>query len=430
MPISLIAARFAGSDVLISQDMSGWLTECIRALDAHPDSDKLCSDNMQSDFWPAPDSWMSQYRPYKVVNGTLMINVKGMLIHNYGYQVGDWATGYEYLRQCIVRGFGDIEVKRIAMICNSGGGHVAGNFDLVDQIFNLRGTKPIEAFVNEHAYSACYSLASACDKITLTRTSGVGSVGVLTSHVDYSKYLEKAGIEITLLAVGEFKTEGNSYEPLSAAAKERTINRLTGIYNIFTSTVARNLNISEDIVRGTKALTFSADDAVNLGLAHAISSFDSAITAYASGTTLTNEDDSMSNETENAEAAKAETAKLDAARSEGMAIGATNERARISGILGCDEAKTRSTLANHIAMNTDMSVEAAKGILGNSAEEKQVVAKTETTTTTNAFAAAMDGTENPDISADGSQTEVEANSAQSILADYRSATGEKPRTVN
>ncbi len=429
---SLLAARFSDTHMLIAKSMTQWASDCLKAIAALDKAEELLTeDSANSDFWPASDSYMAYYRPYKVQDGTLMINVKGMLIHNFGYQISDYATGYEYIRQALIRGLSDTEVKRIALICASGGGHVAGNFDLVDFIYASRGTKPIEAFVNESAYSACYSIASACDKITMTRTSGVGSVGVVTMHVDYSKKLENDGIKVTLIAVGDFKTEGNPYEPLGDAAKQRTTDRLTHVYDIFTSTVARNLKISEDIVRGTEALTYSAPEAIELGLAHAVSSFNEAITAFASGETVTNEDDSMSDQEI---AAKKAADQESAARAEGLTQGASAERTRISAILNCDEAKDRSKMANHLAMNTQMSVEDAKAMLAVAASEvvaTVVAAPAAPAASTNHFKDAMDKGDNPGISSTEANDEnlQGGDLVKQILADHSSITGFKsPRT--
>lgn len=66
-------------------------------------------------------------------------------------------------------------------------------------------------------------------------------------------------------------------------------------------------------------------------------------------------------------------AAVDTARAEGQDAGrtegATAERARIAAILGCDEAKDRPALAQHLAMNTDQTPEAAQGLLAVAAKE-------------------------------------------------------------
>jgi ClpP class serine protease len=60
---------------------------------------------------------------------------------------------------------------------NSPGGAANGLMDLVDEIYESRGDKPIYAVANEFAFSAGYAIASAADKIFVSRTSGIGSVG-------------------------------------------------------------------------------------------------------------------------------------------------------------------------------------------------------------------------------------------------------------
>src|SRR5690625_5958075 len=138
-----------------------------------------------------------------------------------GYSFCDWHTGNTYIRKAFERGMADPDVARIAIVINSGGGEVAGNFDLVDTIRGYRGQKPIEAFVDEHAYSAAFSLESAADRIHVPRTGGVGSVGVVTAHIDVSEALQKQGVKFEFIHAGKHKVEGNSYEPLSAEARNQ-----------------------------------------------------------------------------------------------------------------------------------------------------------------------------------------------------------------
>src|SRR5262245_36581203 len=97
----------------------------------------------QSDFWPTPGSWMAMVRPYKVQSGTLYVPIKGVLLHDFPYAFGSWATGYEYIWEAVKRGMDDSDVKRVAFIVDSPGGEVAGNFDLNDYIFSQRGKKPM-----------------------------------------------------------------------------------------------------------------------------------------------------------------------------------------------------------------------------------------------------------------------------------------------
>ncbi|OOO46413.1 hypothetical protein BS630_25500 [Rhizobium laguerreae] len=237
---------------------------------------------MQDDFWPAPDSWLAAYRPYIVKDEILMIPVKGVLLFGVGYAIGDYATGYVYLTKALERGLADPQVKGIAFIIDSPGGHVAGNFDLADKIFNARGQKPIHAFAAENAYSAAYSIASACRTVTVARTGGVGSIGVVTVHLDASKAMDGAGLKVTFIHYGKHKVDGNAYEALPADVKDRIQARIDNLGELFVSTVARNRAMDPQAVRDTEALTFGADEAVSIGLADKVGVLDGAIADFAS----------------------------------------------------------------------------------------------------------------------------------------------------
>lgn len=420
---NVLAARFANSPVMVSRDKADWLSSCLDSVSTAmvqiTARNTAEAAQMYDDFWPMADSWMSYYRPYKVENGTLLIPVKGVLLHDFGYQCGDWATGYIYIQKAFERGMADLNVQRIAMVMNSGGGEVAGCFDAVDRVFAMRGQKPIAALVNEHAYSACYAWASVADKITVTRTGGVGSIGVVTSHTDYSKMLDERGIKITFIHAGDHKVDGNSTEPLPEAVKNRMQARIDGLYDIFVSTTARNLGIDEQIIRDTEALTYSAEEAVELGLAHEVRAFDEALTAFSGGLSTTAGEETMSDANQTPEAMQAG---LDAARAEGRKEGALAERERIQGIQGSDEAKARPALASHIAMNTNMSVEEAKGLLAASAEEKKPEAAAPAAAATPGadFSRVM-SKDNPGIQDEGAEGAL--TPAEQAVADYKLATG-------
>lgn len=91
------------------------------------------------------------------------------------------------------------------------------------------------------------------------------------------------------------------------------------------------------------------------------------------------------------------------------------ERARVSGIQTCDEAKGREQLASHLAFNTSMSVDEAKAILAVSPKQDAAGAS--------AFKEAMDNGEHPNVGADAATGTENAgdNAAAGILAAARMA---------
>lgn len=422
---NLMAARFANAIVMVSGDKAEWLSQSLPAISAgliQIDA-KLQAEPMMSEdgFWPPEDHWLSYYRPYKVVDGTLMIPVKGMLLHDFPYALGGWATGYEYLVRAFQRGMGDGSVQRIAMIIDSPGGEVAGCFDNADKVYALRGQKPIQAFVNESAYSAAYAWASVADKITMTRTAGVGSVGVVTAHMDVSAAMEKAGYKITFIHAGDHKVDGNPYQALPEAVKARIQQRIDSMYSIFTSTTSRNLGIEESVVIGTQAQTYGAEEALAIGFAHEVRPFDEALAAFSGELDQPVEEESdmeLTAEQEQAVAARIATA-ASAAKAEGMKEGASAEKTRISGILASDAAKTRPAMAQHLALNTAQSVEEANGILAISQEEKPAATKAEKPAGAD-FASAMEHG-NPNLKVEGGSDDV--NAAQEEEKAFLAVTG-------
>ena len=392
-----VLATFAGfgdfDSVLIAPDQNTRVTACLRALAAYPQAEQIFAaahDMAQDDYWPSQESWQSSLKPYVVKQGVLQIPVKGVLLHNFPFAVGSYATGYYYIQKALERGLADPDVKGIALVCDSPGGHVAGCFELVDRIYAARSVKPIAAFAHEHAFSAAYAVASAASRITVSKTGGVGSIGVVTMHVDWSKAMDQAGIKVTFIFAGKHKVDGNPYEALSDDAKARIQSRIDETYGVFTSAVSRNRKVPEKAVRDTEALTFTASEAVDQKLADRIGPLDDALAQFSTCLLADDGDDTMSTEQKGVAQADHEAA-VQAAASTAAATAKTAERKRIADIKALDEAKDRPVAAENVALETDMSVEQAKAFLAKM--PKEVAAAKVTNAGNPAFAAAMSAVE-------------------------------------
>lgn len=382
---------------------------------ARMDLDELMTDQAEA-FWPEEGSRMSRYRPYVVRDGVLHVPVQGSLLDKFPFAFSDIATGYEYIEAAVARGMGDPDVLGIALDIDSPGGVVAGNFDLVDRLYSMRGTKPIRAVVNEHAFSAAYSIASVADHIVVARTGGVGSIGVLTMHVDQSKRLEQAGLSVTLIHSGAKKVDGNRFEPLSESVREDIQRRIDASYDIFVATVARNRGISEDSVRATEAATFMPSEAIANGLADEIGASADAIAAFAA--LLTNKGDRDmatkpdTNENEptitvaaaNAAQASAVEAAVAEATADAMAKGVEAERARIKSILESDAAKTRPRAALNTALRVNMSAADAADFLATLPEEAATESGDGAGAPKGMFKDAMNNSDNPDLGTGGGKS--------------------------
>lgn len=216
-------------------------------------------------------------RPYEVIAGIAIISINGILVQKLGTMQLCWGmTGYDGLRANLSLALEDESVRAIMLDIDSPGGEVAGCFDLVDAIYRARGVKKIWAVLSECAYSAAYALASAAEKIVVPRTGGTGSVGVICMHTDFSKALESAGINVTLIRYGAHKADGNEVQPLSKDALARFQADVDVMGDLFVTTVARNRKMTVAKVRATEAGTFLGSAGVDIGFADAVMSPDQA----------------------------------------------------------------------------------------------------------------------------------------------------------
>ena len=93
-------------------------------------------------------------------------------------------------------------------------------------------------------------------------------------------------------------------------------------------------------------------------------------------------------------------------------------RERVASIIGCEEAKGREALAQHFAFKTSMSVDDARAALA--ASPAAAPSKPD-----NAFAAAMNSTENPNVGAGGAGEDAQMSVSERLLAAHSAATGIK-----
>ena len=207
---------------------------------------------------------------YPVIDGIAVIEISGVLIHRGGW-IGQSSgqTSYEGIAAQIDAAASDSSVRGLALEIDSFGGEVAGVFDLADRIRAIRATKPVWAFVAEHAFSAGYALASQADRILLPRTGAVGSIGVVVMHADLSGQLDQDGVRVTLIHAGSHKVDANPYTPLPADIQDDIQREIDLLRFLFAETVAagRGGRLSQEAALATEAASFRGTEAVAAGLA-------------------------------------------------------------------------------------------------------------------------------------------------------------------
>jgi len=316
--------------------------------------------------------------PYRrTPDGVAVITVTGSLI-NRGAWVGanSGETSYEGIKFQVDAAARDPRASSIILDIESPGGEAVGAFEAADAIRAAAKVKPVIAVVNGMAASAAYALASAATKIVTTQTGLAGSIGVVMLHADYSRQLEQKGINPTLIFAGAHKVDGNPFEPLSAGVRSDLQAEVDNFYALFVKSVAAGRKgLSPSSIRATEARTFIGKDAIDIGLADELGSFESVLTGLSRGasrtSTSTSKGKKMTDTTASAPAANAGSEYIaieehkagcasarSAGKTEGVAEGRKAAHDRMSAIVSSEKVKGKVETAVDLALKSpDMSAE-------------------------------------------------------------------------
>lgn len=220
-------------------------------------------------------------KPYAITDaGVAVIEIAGSLVNRAsGMDAQSGLTSYEQLGNEILDAATDPQVKGILLRFDSYGGEANGAWDVAALIEEAARIKLVWASVDDWALSAGYLLASATDRIWVTRTGGVGSVGIIAMHLDQSGWDAENGLKYTTIFAGDRKNDFNPHEPLSEGARDVLVSEVDRLYGMFVGAVARRRSIGATAVRGTEAGILYGEDSVARGFADRIGTFRDALAA-------------------------------------------------------------------------------------------------------------------------------------------------------
>lgn len=215
----------------------------------------------------------SNMLPFDMVDNVAIIPIEGSLVHK-GSWVGQssGATSYQGVQAQVAMARRSPSVRGVVYEVDSYGGHVNGGFETAAAMAQLSREKPTMTILTDHAYSAGYLLGAQGRQIVAPRFGGAGSIGVIMIHADYTGWLEKQGVALTIITAGKKKAEGNPYEHLSPEVAARWQAQAEGMRDVFAETVAkaRRGRLTKAKALSTEAEAFDAADALSLGLIDAI----------------------------------------------------------------------------------------------------------------------------------------------------------------
>lgn len=128
-----------------------------------------------------------------------------------------------------------------------------------------------------------YYVATACDSILLPPVSQLNLIGLRAELTFYAATLEKIGVKVELLRIGEYKTAPERYTRTAAseANREQTNRLLDQLYDQFVTGIAQGRGLTPDSVkRIIDNGPFTSADALSFGLVDGLSYIDQMSRSY------------------------------------------------------------------------------------------------------------------------------------------------------
>ncbi|UCH41449.1 MAG: S49 family peptidase [Gammaproteobacteria bacterium] len=181
------------------------------------------------------------------------------------------SAGADNVFSGLKKAFKHDDTAGIVIEINSPGGSPVQAGYIFDEIMRLKEKHPsipVYAVVSDIAASGGYYVAAAADKIYVSKSSLVGSIGVRLDGFGFVGLMEKLGVERRLLTAGENKGIFDPFLPEKEKEKAHLQNMLDQVHGHFIDAVKQGrgdrLSDNPDLFSG---LIWSGEQSIQLGLA-------------------------------------------------------------------------------------------------------------------------------------------------------------------
>jgi protease-4 len=179
----------------------------------------------------------------------------------------------------------DDDVKAVVLRIDSPGGSALASDLLWHALMELRENKPLVVSVGDMAASGGYYMASTGSVVFADAASIVGSIGVVGGKVAADKALEKIGVHAETFAARRDDAGAASraafeslLTPWDEPTRQRVLETMTGVYDLFLSRVAEGRKIPVvRVAESAEGRIFGGRDALGRGLVDEIGGLEEAI---------------------------------------------------------------------------------------------------------------------------------------------------------
>ncbi len=185
----------------------------------------------------------------------------------------------EKINASLQAAFKDKNTQGVILRINSPGGSPVQAQTIYDEMRRLRKKYPaipLYAVVEDICASGGYFVAAGADRIYVTRSSIVGSIGVLMNGFGFTGLMDKLGVERRLITAGENKGMLDPFSPLAEKDKAYAQKLIDDVHKQFIEVVregrGKRLKETPDMFSG---LIWTGERSVELGLADGFGTLDS-----------------------------------------------------------------------------------------------------------------------------------------------------------
>ena len=270
----LLHAHMNGTSIPSAELTENHIIQDSQNISDHEYENALTREDNRSDIREAMNDTM--------IGSTAVISVRGVLARHSDQVNGECqpqGRSYDHiisqLHAAVTAG-----AQAIALRMETPGGAASGCQEVFECIhaISAAGT-PVHAFVDGGCFSAGMYIAAACDSITLSsRSAELGSIGTIMSTYDDSVAWAEAGLKSVVIRSGPYKAlcqPGEEITDHTRAELQRTCDSYAGaFYDAVTMGRGLNTDQTSAVCNGR---TWHAAEAIELGIADNIASWDAFI---------------------------------------------------------------------------------------------------------------------------------------------------------
>jgi protease-4 len=194
-----------------------------------------------------------------------VIPIQGEIAYGSSDLLGGSVVNPEIIKNQLNEAENDGSVSAILLDINSPGGTPVASTEIMEAVKNCK--KPVVAWISDTGASGAYLVASGADKIVASKSSWVGSIGVILSLTNLSDLYKMLGIDRYSIKGGKYKDMGADYRNLTPEEQNMLQSMVDQEHDNFISIVAENRKLDKNYVKSiAEGQVFTGTQAKDLKL--------------------------------------------------------------------------------------------------------------------------------------------------------------------